>query len=263
MEKSVLVGGVYDGIVVKENFTCTTVDKLSVFTDTPFDETIFIDADCSVVNDLNYLFDVFAENGSEISGIGGRTELDTGKKGIQFGQKAIQSFRIMHDYPNFNGGVYYYKKSETGVACVDFMMNELLPNYDSYELLGWKDSIKYDEPLVIVGMLKYKMKPVPVEMDIMRLVHDPETVKWDVNKHICSYRWYSDMVSPSIIHWKVGGTETYVYEKYDAIIRGQFYKQRSGVVFANKSKSFIKYKVYPKLLKMCPQLHYIVARCKR
>ena len=174
---------IFDGVIVKEDFTNTSFDKMFFFTDAPFDENIFVDADCSFVNDANYFFDVFEKNGSDVSGIAGIKELEKGKKGIQFGFATIEKFDIKYDFSNFNGGVYYYKKSDIGMHCVDFMMNDLLPNYHSYELMGRGNKINMgDEPFVIVGMLKYGFKPIPLDSNIMYLVHNAKNVSWNMRK---------------------------------------------------------------------------------
>ena len=37
-----------------------------------------------------------------------------------------------------------------------------------------------------------------------------------MKSHICEYKWYEYTVHPTIIHWTVGGTESYQFEKYNA-----------------------------------------------
>lgn len=251
----------FDGVIVHNDFTRTSVDKVCVFTETPFDETIFIDADCSVVNDLNYLFDKFEENGSDVSGIAGYVELPEGKNGVQFSTNTAKRLGFCHDYPNFNGGVYYYKKSEKGKACIGFMMNELLPNYHDYELMGRSNKTNMgDEPLVIVSMLKFGFKPVPVESNIMMIVQNIKTVKWDMKKRSCSFRWYEYIVSPTIIHWTVGRTQTMKFEQYDAVVRGKYHNKGLYSIGKAKMRSFVKYMIYPRLQNVFPQIRSIVKK---
>lgn len=250
-----LLKDIFDGVIVKDDFTQTSVDKIKVFIDTPFDETIFIDADCSIVNDLNYVFTTFEKNGSAVSAISGIHSLGNREKGIQFGKKAIEELNLTYDFPNFNGGVYYYKKSAEGIKCVDFMVNELLPKYHYFELMGRGNCVNMgDEPIVIVAMIKFGMKTVPVDTNIMCLVQKPKRVKWNIRKRKCRFQWYEHKVSPSIIHWKVGGTETYNFERYDAIIKGKYLNWSLLKVFKRKTLSFIKFNIYPKLVKVFPGL---------
>lgn len=256
------LGNLFDGVIVKSGFTKTWVDKLAIFTDTPFDETIFIDADSSIVSDINYLFEKFEENGSDISGISRIKQLEKGEKGIQFGLAAIDELGLTYDFPKFNGGVYYYRKSELGRRAVDFMMQTVLPNYHEWGLLSGNKNEVYDEPVVIVTMIKFGMKTIPLETNAMYLVQNAKKVKWNLRKRKSSFKWYDKKVSPTIIHWKVGGTETYNYEKYDAKVKGIYYKRSFFVVKKRQVLSFVKFYIYPKLLKVFPKLRNTAKKYK-
>ena len=74
---------IFDGVIVKDNFVKSTVDKLMFFTDNPFDESVFIDSDCSIVSNVNYIFNEFEKNGSPISAIAHTADLKNKNKGIQ------------------------------------------------------------------------------------------------------------------------------------------------------------------------------------
>lgn len=253
------LGGLFDGVIVHNDFTRSTVDKMWVFTDTPFDETLFIDADSSVVNDIKRVFTVFEGNGSAISGIAQYVPLKR-NHGIQFGAKAIEAFDIHHDFPNFNGGVYYYNKTVEGEKCVDFMMNELKPNYKGYELMGRNNSTGMaDEPLVIVGMLKFGFRPIPQTTDVMYLVHDGSEVNWNMNNRKCYYHYYDKLVSPTIIHWKFGGTETHNYKCLDALLRHKYFKTSNVSYALERMKLFCKYKIYAHM----KWLHPLIAKLRR
>lgn len=252
------LGKLFDGVIIHDDFSRSTVDKMWAFTDTPFDETLFIDADSSVVKDIKRVFTLFEENGSAVSAIAGCTSLNK-NHGIQFGPTAIEAFEIHHDFPNFNGGVYYYDKSSEGKKCVDFMMNELKPNYKLYGLLESDDSTgMYDEPLVIVGMLKFGFRPIPQTTDVMYLVHDGREVKWDMKDRNCSYHYYDKLVSPTIIHWKFGGTETHNYKCYDALLRHKFFKTSRCSYILERFKLFCKYRVYARMT----WLHPLIAKIR-
>lgn len=253
------LGRIFDGVIVHNDFTRSTVDKMWAFTDTPFDETLFIDADCSIVNDIGRVFRLFEENGSDVSAIAQCRPLER-DKGIQFGPKAIEAFNIHHDFPNFNGGVYYYKKTICGKECVDFMMTELKSNYIQYELMGRNNSTGMaDEPLVIVGMLKFGFRPIPQSCGVMYLVHDGREVKWDMNNRKCSYHYYNESVSPTIIHWKFGGTETHNYHCYDALLRHKYFKTGFCLYALERVKLFCKYEIYAHI----KWLHPLIAKMRK
>lgn len=250
----------FDGVIVRE-LQRNTIDKLLFLTETPFDETIFIDADCSVVNDLNHVFEAFEKNGSDISAISRTVPLKEGEGGVQFSASAAKELELTQDFPKFNGGVYYYRKSDAARECIDFMFRDALPNYHHYGLLSDKTLVKYDEPIFIIAMLKYGMKTLPVESNIMFLLFEKnDKVRWDMKKRVCFYPWEGMIVSPLIIHWKFGGTETFQYEKYDAQVKGRYLKLNRMQVVKEVTLSFTKYNIYPKLLKVFPFLHKIASK---
>lgn len=248
------LGKVFDGVIVKDNFVKSTSDKLMFFTDNPFDESVFIDSDCSIVNDVNYIFEEFEQNGSPISAVADYRELSNPEKGAQFGINAIKELGITHDFPNFNGGVYYYKKCPAAEACKQFIFDTIMPNYNHFGLRVRDNGAFAGEPPVVLGMLKFGFTPVPPTKNIMYLVHNKAKVKWNMKKRTCSFRWYEYTVHPTIIHWTVGGTEKYRFEKYDAKVRGQFEHRGRRWIKKREFLSFVKYYIYPKLLKVFPGL---------
>lgn len=251
---------VFDGVIIKDNFIKSTSDKLMFFTDSPFDESVFIDSDCSIVNDVNYIFSEFEKNGSPISAIADYRDLANQEKGIQFGINAIRELGISKDFPNFNGGVYYYKKCKESENCIRFMFDTVMKNYNYFGLRVRDKGAFADEPVVVVSMLKFGFTPVPPSKNIMYLVQNKRKVKWDMKKHISTYKWYEYTVHPTIIHWTVGGTETFIYEKYDAQVSGLFYNNKKVYIIKNQILAFGKYYVYPKLLRIFPKIRNLVIK---
>ncbi len=236
----------FDGILVSD-LSKSFMDKMLFFTDSPFDESIFIDADSSITGDMNYLFDVFEKNNSDLSAIAGIKDISAGKKGIQFGTEAIEAFNIKHDFPNFNGGIYYYKKSDKSNEIIQFMLHELVEKYWEYGLGSNGSTRMEDEPLVVVAMLKYGLNPVPQTSNIMYLVHEGDGVVWNMEAETCSYKYYDQDVHPTIIHWKYGGTETYTYRRYDVMLRYKYYKTSKISLAKSLFLQFVKYKIYAKM----------------
>ena len=79
-----------------------------------------------------------------------------------------------------------------------------------------------------------------------------------MKSHICEYKWYEYTVHPTIIHWTVGGTESYQFEKYNAKVKGLFYEVSSFSVLKNQILSFGKYYIYPKILSVFPNFRKIL-----
>ena len=254
---------IFDGVIVKDNFVKSTSDKLMFFTDNPFEESVFIDSDCSIVSDVNYIFDEFSKNGYPVSAIANCKNLLSSDKGHQFGINVIQEFGIKKDFPDFNGGVYYYKRCKESDECISFMFDTVMKNYNHFGLRVRDNGTFADEPVVIVSMLKFGFYPLPLNRNIMYLVHNKTKVKWDMNKCTCKYKWYEHIVSPTIIHWTIGGTETFQFEKYDCEIQKRFFGFSSFWLFKHLVLTNIKYHLYPHLLKVFPFLHKIVTSLKK
>lgn len=212
----------FDDVIVLDNYYGTFLDKIYIYNNTVFDETIFIDADSNITKDISYIFDLFEENGSDISVIGRIVELNEKYRGHLFSEKTIRYFNLTSDI-QFNGGVYYFRKSERASKCIEFMLNDLLVNYQKYELDMAGGIRMHDEPLFLVGMLCFNMKPLNDHRKVMRPLYvQPDTLKWDIENRECSFLDYGEKISPIILHWMTNNTYSYKYVKYNAIIRSKY-----------------------------------------
>ena len=254
------LAGNFDGIIVKKDIQYNWLDKLLMFTDSPFTQTVFLDADSSVVCDISCVFELFESNNSDISAIGYIKELKTNEQGVQFGDAAVKKYNLKYDFPKFNGGVYYYRKTELSNSYIDLIYKEIIPQYYFLNLLSGQLNEKYDEPVIILAMLILGMRPISPEENVMFLVENGEKVMWNMTQKKCKYLWNDRVVSPRIIHWKVGGTETFNYEKYDAKLNGLYYSQNFFWVKWKQILSFIKHYIYPTLLRFFPQVRKIAKK---
>ena len=59
----------FDDVVILENPTHSWMDKMMLLTDCPYDENLFIDADCLVYENINFFWSCF-ENGADFSCFG-------------------------------------------------------------------------------------------------------------------------------------------------------------------------------------------------
>ncbi len=206
----------FDQVIILENPNHTYLDKMSVYRLSPYEETIFIDADCSIVNDISFLFDEFYNLGSPISCLGSIRNITDKVRPSHFGQQAIKHFHLK-EFIAFNGGVYYYKKCETANGFMQLIFEDLIPNYDKYELTFFAGK-KADEPLIGVAMLYFGFKPLDIQTDVMKLIMDLSTLKWDMANKKCYAKVYQKYdVSPLIIHY--GSTyncSTFKYYYYNA-----------------------------------------------
>ena len=85
---------VFDGVIVLDKPYFSFMDKMMVYQNSPFEETLFIDADSDIVSDISLLFDVFNDNGSEVSCVGAIRKISEKNKPVHFGDKVIRLFGL-------------------------------------------------------------------------------------------------------------------------------------------------------------------------
>ena len=123
----------FDGVIVVENPHYDCLDKIDVYKNTPFDETIFLDADMNIIKDISFIFDEFEKNGSEVSCYGTLRDITDEVRSCHYGDAAVENFNLKQCI-TFGGGMYYYKKSPVADNVIDCIYNDLIPNYDKLEL---------------------------------------------------------------------------------------------------------------------------------
>lgn len=221
----------FDGVIVVDNPHYNFLDKIDVYKNTPFDETIFLDADMNIIKDISFIFDEFEKNGSEVSCYGYYEQIREGMKPNHFGNAAVKYFSLVK-FIAFGGGMYYYKKSLAADKFIDFIYNDLIPNYDKYELLhigayyGNDISCMADEPLMELAMLVKNMKPYYGTKDLMRYYKENmmETLEWNMEKRECSFYCWGKIVHPYIVHYATYNTWTLKYSLLNRNVRNEYFK---------------------------------------
>lgn len=217
----------FDGVIVMDKPTYTFLDKISVYRHSPFEETIFLDADMNIIRDISFLFDEFEKNGSEVSCVGSVRSIAEWGQPIHFGVPAVEKYRLT-EYIAFGGGIYYYKKCEKTDAFMSFIFQELIPNYHNLQMKVFRPNQLADEPLMGLAMLVYGMKPLDTDIDIMKYDDNMmETLKWNMNQQKCTFIWKEGKrVYPAIVHYGTHNTRHKKYVYYNSILRCNYKKIR-------------------------------------
>lgn len=174
--------------------TNSYLDKLSLGEYLPYDETIFIDADCLAYGDLNALFDYF-QNADDFSCFGRVLPLED--KTGWFEYENLGALREKVSYVvGLHGGIYYMRRGET-VHQVFETAKALAPDYPKFKFKGKFDT-PGDEPLIALSMALHDCHPVPFA---------PEA--------ICCYWEHTDHMSIDITQ---GLARVETEPKYDTIL---------------------------------------------
>ena len=209
---------VFDGVVVLDEPHYTFLDKMEIARYTPFEQTVFIDADSVIVDDISFLMDDFEQNGSALSCIGSLIDIDDDHRPIHFDNRAVEHF-CPDRYVAFNGGVYYFRKSAELTRCIDFIFDDLIPHYKDYGLKEFRQGQMADEPLYGLAMVLRSFRPLDYDKDVMKLLQDIKTLSWDMKKKECRFIWYGQEVSPVILHYGTHNTYTTKYVSDTVTVR--------------------------------------------
>lgn len=145
----------FDDVVIINDSTYSYMDKIKLHRYTPYDETIFIDADCLAYQDLNKYWEYFSDAG-DFSCFG--QVFDINSKNGWFINEGLDEYKDKASFiPNFNGGVYFLRKSPccTSVFEKAIYFAEHFSNY-KFKTYG---SIA-DEAVLALSMALHNCRPV-------------------------------------------------------------------------------------------------------
>ena len=201
--------GLYDQ-VIQWDFSLRSgiICKLDVYEMSPFDTTLFIEADCLVVKPLHLVFDYFSGHHFAVFG---RNEATT-----PYFQSYEKVFTAVPSatYPIFNGGLSYFEKS-TPAEAVYRTARQLFHRYDELNLARVYHSSRLphgtecDEPLFSLAMATHGFKAFDnPHLDIMAAPERPLfNIDIDILAGNCSFIRGGRLVHPVIPHF-VGVRDT-------------------------------------------------------
>jgi len=172
----------------------------------PFDETIFIDADCLVFKSLEpvitlckkYSFVVF---GDQLSS--GEWYMDVAAMCKKFNLPSI---------PLFNGGTYYFNKSALALKIYD-KARELKENYVELGFKDFRGSIN-EEPLIAVAMAINNIEAVDDNGFVMRTpIGINGSLKVDILTNKCFFNKEGVLVEPAIMHFSGSFANAFHYKR--------------------------------------------------
>lgn len=146
----------FDDVIIIPDPENSYNDKLKLFRELPYDETIFIDADSLAYGDLNEWWKLF-ENSGDFSLFGYAWRDLTCGRGWFVPSGMGEFEEKIHFIPDFNGGVYYMRNTE---ACGEVfrVAEHCARHYTDYRFNGF--STPADEPVLALGMAVCGFEPV-------------------------------------------------------------------------------------------------------
>ncbi|MBR5774496.1 MAG: hypothetical protein IKY44_06570 [Clostridia bacterium] len=209
----------FDKVVITPTPHNSYMDKILIGKYLPFDETIFIDADCLAYSDLNVLFDIFGE--ADDFCCLGRTlplteqtdgwfslssfpESDGGNPDIIDRETASKTLSYA---VGMHGGMYYVRNSEPSQRVFQDAL-KIADTYSSYKFCLFEKPA--DEPILALAMAMNNCKPIPFESFGITCFWIDSNVKLNMYKGIAKKK---DGTEIPLMHWGNYNTKAPVYKK--------------------------------------------------
>lgn len=189
----------FDEVVIIQNPLNSFWDKFELLVRVPFDETIFIDADCLAYADLNAYWDYFA-NADDFTGCGTNYSIDSPKGLFQKGQVFEYNDRV-HWKPDICGGLYFIRRGETCNA----LYQECKSISQRYDDFTWPDfcAPKADETVLCLAMAVHGLHAM--DADPANYGHPWEAIEMehDIFTGKCSYatEWHPKVEQGRLVHF--------------------------------------------------------------
>ena len=215
----------FDDVIVMENALCSCVDKVVLPDYLPYDETIFIDADCLVYGDIDNYWDSFSE-ATSFSAFGSVCPDDSLYGWFKKDEVGDYSDSIRF-IPEFNGWVYYLRKSEE-LEAFAVTAKDILQNYRDYRFRQFTKPA--DEPIFALAMAVHGFKPAGDKSQPVAVYPFANTFECDIVSGTNTYDNRSFpaggvMHDASLIHWCAALTHNVPYRmeeyKLNRMLKGK------------------------------------------
>ena len=144
----------FDQVVIIENPACAFIDKMRIINLSPFDETIFIDADCLAYRDLNGLWNLFKDS-PDFGLLGDVHQEEMWWKKDNLGE--------LRDKVRYNltcqGGIYYVRNNGDDIRAFADTCSYIKERYWDFKFIMFPRSIS-DEQVFTLASAAHGFIPV-------------------------------------------------------------------------------------------------------
>ena len=220
----------FDDVVLFQPGEHPYFDKFRLLKETPYDETIFIDADCLAYADLNGFWDYFA-SADDFSAAGSNYAIDSERGLFQIDEIGPYQERV-HWKPSIHGGLYFIRKSAVCNAIYEDCQN-IAQHYGDYH---WPDICApyADEPVLCLAMAANGCHAMNADPRNYGIPWEVTTLKCDLFTGTCRYatEWHPLVDQGRMIHWSVRYTKKPLYrfevEKMNLMLKKGLRPGKSG-----------------------------------
>lgn len=212
-DKNCPVAEEFDDVVIMEQAACSYMDKLQLIRYSPYDETIFIDADSLFLRDPAVLWEDFSAMG-DFSGYGAAIPL-TSPDGWFYHEHTGEFQSALTFNVQMHGGLYYFRKTKTGREVFD-RAYYLVENYRNYRFAHFTEPA--DEPVFALSMAVSGCRPCQGADRICFVPALPKTPHVSVDGRMTLRR---QPFCPVILHFVTANTRRFLYTYLVHVMEGR------------------------------------------
>ncbi len=199
------------------SFGSGIIQKTNMYNYSPFNKTLFVDADCMFVRDISFLFDAF--KGNSVSVLGKKV---TDGKLFGISVDELKKKKQIEYLLSFNGGVYYFEKSLQAEKIFD-TVKIIRENYSDYGLNLHRGE-RNEEGVMSIAMSIHHSTPVPDSIQGMYTpVGQSGKFSIDVLRRFCEFTKHGVTVTPAIMHFGGGYPEAFHFKREYAKLKLVYY----------------------------------------
>ena len=201
----------FDTVIILNNPSCSYMDKIEMIANAPYDENIFIDADCLAYKDVNVYWDYFEGRGG-VRCFGHKLPL--GSSEGWFTLENIGAYREKVKFQlGMHGGIIYFANDE--LTSTIYTLSKLIAeHYGDYQFAYFEKPA--DEPIMALAMAVCDCPPVEWSaMDNRAYLFYPtaKECKFNILTGDLAYTndgntWKTDVF---LMHWQNRNTESPAY----------------------------------------------------
>ena len=144
----------FDDVVILQNPAHSWMDKLSLLEFCPYEENIFIDADCLVYQDINFLWELF-NDADDFSCFGSALPLESEDGWFK---KDVQKRYPIHFITHLHGMLYFIRKTKE-ISRMNEWCKRIIADYNAVSFKAFNDVLA-DEPVFALAMAIMNFKPI-------------------------------------------------------------------------------------------------------
>lgn len=220
-------------------------DKFELLKLAPYDETIFIDADCLAYGNLNEFWDYFGD-APDFSAAGTNYPIDS-HQGLFRKEEVMEYADRVHWKPDIHGGLYYIRR---GALC-DAIYTDCQNIVSHYQDFRWPDYCApyADEPVLCLAMAANGVRTLEADPQNYGIPWEVTQMEVDIFTGKCTYatQWHPLVPQGRMIHWSVRYCKKPLYrfeaEKVHLMVKNGIRPSKEGVCLNWKDTILYQWKL--------------------